>query len=69
MAETCIAGACGYAPLVKEAGGVVLPEPFAVSALRDALELSLGLPNALSGLRRAAVRYAEKADFHHRTEC
>ena len=62
-------GACGYASLVNEAGGVVLPEPFTVSALRDALELSLGLPNALSGLRQAAVRYAENADFHHRTEC
>ncbi|MBO4648970.1 MAG: glycosyltransferase family 4 protein [Lentisphaeria bacterium] len=62
-------GACGYAPLVNEAGGVVLPEPFTVSALRDALELSLSLPNALNGLRRTAVRYAEKADFHHRTEC
>jgi len=62
-------GACGYAPLVREAGGVVLPEPFTGSALRDALELSLGLPNALCGLRRAAVQYAGKTDFHHRTEC
>ncbi len=61
-------GACGYAPLVKEAGGIVIDEPFAVSALRDALELSLRLPDGLKRLRRDAVQYARQTDFYHRTE-
>ena len=62
-------GACGYAPLVKEAGGVVLEEPFSVIALTAALELALRLPDALERMRRDACAYAGKTDFYHRTEC
>ncbi len=53
---------------MKEAGGIVIDEPFAVSALRDALELSLRLPDGLKRLRRDAVQYARQTDFYHRTE-
>lgn len=59
---------CGYAPLVDSAGGVVLPDPFAVTALRDALEIVLRLPDAVSRMRHDARIYAEKTDFRHRTE-
>lgn len=76
LAEAAVCGlpvicsaACGYAPLVKEAGGVILPEPFAAAALVDALNLTLRLPDALSRMRRDAHDYAGKTDFYHRTEC
>ena len=76
LAEAAVCGlpaicseACGYAPLVKDAGGVVLEEPFAVSALVDALELSLRLPDALDRMRKDAREYAGRIDFRHRTEC
>ncbi|MBQ9336521.1 MAG: glycosyltransferase family 4 protein [Lentisphaeria bacterium] len=59
---------CGYAPLVKDAGGAVLPEDCGGQAVCDALQLTLSLPDALGSLRTAARAYAEKADFHHRTE-
>ena len=59
---------CGYAPLVGEAGGVVLTEPYRKTALMDALELTLGLPGALDRMRKDAEKYAAKTDFHHRTE-
>lgn len=59
---------CGYAPLVRDAGGIVLSEPFTVQSLTDALELSLRLPDALSKMRSDARSYAGKADFRHRTE-
>ena len=64
----CSAG-CGYSPIVKEAGGVVLPEPFSVSSLVDALEIVSRLPDALSRMRKDAGEYAGKIDFYHRTEC
>ena len=60
---------CGYAPLVKDAGGVVLPENCGSPAVRDALELTLTLPDAPERLRTAAREYAGKVDFYHRTEC
>ena len=60
---------CGYAPLVKDAGGVVLPENGGSQAVRDALELTLTLPDALNRLRTSAREYAGKVDFYHRTEC
>ena len=59
---------CGYAPLVTDAGGVVLPENCGSQAVHDALELTLSLPDALDRLKAAARTYAGKADFHHRTE-
>ena len=59
---------CGYSPLVKDAGGVVLPEPYSDAALTYALELSLSLPDALDRMRSDALKYARTADFHHRTE-
>lgn len=59
---------CGYAPLVEDAGGVVLPEPFTVPALTESLELALRLPDATARMRADAVEYAGKTDFHHRTE-
>lgn len=59
---------CGYAPLVTDAGGVVLPENGGSQAVREALELTLSLPDALERLKTAAREYAGKADFYHRTE-
>ena len=59
---------CGYAPLIRDAGGIVLPDPFTVQALTDALELSLRLPDALDKMRRDARAYSVKSDFYHRTE-
>ena len=59
---------CGYAPLIRSAGGIVLPDPFTVQALTDALELSLRLPDALDKMRRDARSYSESSDFYHRTE-
>jgi len=75
LAEAAVCGlpaicseVCGYSPMVKDAGGVVLPEPFSAAALTDALELSLRLPGALEQMRKDALEYARKSDFHHRTE-
>ncbi len=75
LAEAAVCGlpvicsqVCGYSPLVKDAGGVVLPEPYSAGALADALELSLRLPDALERMRKDAQEYARKTDFHHRTE-
>ena len=59
---------CGYAPLIRDAGGIVLPDPFTVQSLTDALELSLRLPEALDKMRRDARSFAGKTDFYHRTE-
>ena len=59
---------CGYAPLIRDAGGIVLPAPFTVQALADALELSLRLPDALDKMLRDARSYSERSDFYHRTE-
>ena len=59
---------CGYAPLVTDAGGIVLPENSGSHAVRDALELTLSLPDALDRLKATARAYAEKTDFHHRPE-
>ena len=76
LAEAAVCGlpaicsaACGYAPLVKSAGGVVLPEPFSAAALTDALDLSMRLPDALSRMRADTAAFARKSDFRHRTEC
>ena len=75
LAEAAVCGlpavcsaVCGYASLVKEAGGIVLPEPFAAASLVDALEIVLHLPDGLSRMRADAVSYAKHADFYHRTE-
>ena len=75
LAEAAVCGlpaicsaACGYAPLVKSAGGVVLPEPFSVTALTDALDFSLRLPDALARMRADTAAFSRKSDFHHRTE-
>ena len=46
----------------------MLPDPFTVQALTDALELSLRLPDALDKMRRDARSYSENSDFYHRTE-
>lgn len=59
---------CGYAPLIRDAGGIVLPAPFTVQSLADALELALRLPDALDKIRRDARSFAGKTDFYHRTE-
>ena len=59
---------CGYAPLIRSAGGIVLPDPFTVRALTDTLELSLRLPNALDKMRRDARSCSARSDFYHRTE-
>lgn len=60
---------CGYAPITAEAGGIVLPEPFACRALTEALELTFRLPDALERMKSDAVKYARQIDFYHRTEC
>jgi UDP-glucose:(heptosyl)LPS alpha-1,3-glucosyltransferase len=55
--------ACGYAHYMQTAGcGRVLPEPFAQSALNEAL-LAL-LTSDTTQLRAAAIRYAQNHDLH-----
>ena len=59
---------CGYAPLTEAAGGIVLPQPFTEQSLTEAIDLTLRLPGNLQRMRSAARKYAEQADFYHRTE-
>lgn len=59
---------CGYAPLTEAAGGIVLPQPFTEQSLTEALDMTLRLSGNLHRMRSDARRYAEQADFYHRTE-
>ncbi len=55
---------CGYENYVREAGSMVLPEPFDQAALNAALTVAL---EKLSMLREAAVAYGRQSDFYRRT--
>ncbi len=56
-------GICGYAPIVRAAGGVVLDEPFRQADWNSALAEFLG---ELEEHRRQAVQYALNADLFRR---
>jgi UDP-glucose:(heptosyl)LPS alpha-1,3-glucosyltransferase len=75
LAEAAVCGlpaicssVCGYAPLIRSAGGIVLPEPFTVQSLTDALELTLRMPDALPRMCQDVRSFAAETDFYHRTE-
>lgn len=55
---------CGYENYVREAGSLVLPEPFEQAALNIALPVAL---EKLSALREATVVYGRQSDFFRRT--
>jgi len=61
-------GACGFASLVGQSGGTVLPEPFRQSNLNSALKAALASAEHLADLKRFAAEYGEKNDFHRRYE-
>ncbi|MBE6356669.1 MAG: glycosyltransferase family 4 protein [Lentisphaerae bacterium] len=60
---------CGFAPMVKESGGVVLPRLFRQKLLNRTLMVTLSTPDKLSDLQRAAENYGRNGDFYRRAAC
>ena len=63
-------GCCGYAPLVKEAGGIVLSEPFRQEELDETLHSILSHEESLKILRERGVSYGKSKalSFHNRAQ-
>lgn len=59
---------CGFAPIVSESGGAVLPDPFQQNDLNHLLEEILASPATLEEMRKAVLSYAEEQDFYHRQQ-
>ena len=59
-------GNCGYAHLVREAGGIVLPEPFDANVLHRELLGVLEHPQRLREWQAAAQKHARKVHFQGR---
>lgn len=63
-------GCCGYSPLVRESGGIVLEEPFRQEELNGVLQKILASDGELASLREKGLAYGKgKAlSFHNRAE-
>lgn len=57
---------CGYSPLVKEAGSVVLPRLFRQKILNRTLMVLLSTPGKLADLQQEAENYGRSGDFYRR---
>ncbi len=59
---------CGFAPLVKEAGSLVLPRLFRQKILNRTLLVTLSTPDRLANLQIEAENYGRNGDFYRRAE-
>lgn len=57
---------CGFAPLVKDAGNIVLPGKFRQKLLNRTLMLTLSTPGKLDEMQREAENYGTHGDFYRR---
>ncbi len=57
---------CGFAPMVKDAGNIVLPGKFRQKLLNRTLMLTLSTPGKLEELQREAENYGVHGDFYRR---
>lgn len=60
---------CGFAPLVKEAGNLVLPKLFRQKILNRTLMVALSTPDRLAELQQSAESYGRNGDFYRRAKC
>lgn len=60
-------GNCGFAGIVAESGGEVLPQPFRQRVLDHSLRMLLTSPEQLAELHEAVADYSRNADFYSRT--
>ena len=60
---------CGFSPLVREAGSLVLPRLFRQKIFNRTLMVTLSTPDKLSDLQRAAENYGRNGDFYRRAAC
>lgn len=60
---------CGFAPLVKEAGSLVLPRLFRQKILNRMLMVTLSTPDKLADLQQSAEIYGKNGDFYRRAKC
>ena len=60
---------CGFAPLVKEAGSLVLPRLFRQKILNRTLMVTLSTPDKLADLQMEAENYGRNGDFYRRAQC
>ena len=60
---------CGFSPLVKESGGLVLPRLFRQKILNRTLMVVLSTPDKLTDLQREAENYGRSGDFYRRAIC
>ena len=61
-------GNCGFADLVEESGGMVIPPPFSQRTLNKALLRVLSTQETLEDMKQNAIGYGSHADFYHRAE-
>ena len=59
---------CGFAPMVKESGSLVLPRLFRQKILNRTLLVTLSTPGKLADLQSEAENYGRNGDFYRRAE-
>ena len=60
---------CGFSPMVKDAGSLVLPKLFRQKILNRTLMVTLSTPDKLAELQQAAESYGKNGDFYRRAKC
>ncbi len=60
---------CGFSPLVRESGGMVLPRLFRQKILNRTLLVALSNPDKLGDLQQEAENYGRNGDFYRRAKC
>ena len=65
-----VSGCCGYSPLVRESGGIVLEEPFRQEELNGVLQKTLASERELASLREKSLAYGKSKAlaFHDRAQ-
>ena len=61
-------GLCGFSNFVRDAGGIVLPEPFRDEDLLQELTRLTVNPAQLAQMKEAAIQYGAAADFYRRAD-
>ena len=59
---------CGFSPMVKEAGSLVLPKLFRQKILNRTLMVALSTPDKIADLQQAAENYGRNGDFYRRAK-
>ena len=59
---------CGFSPMVKEAGNLVLPKLFRQKILNRTLMVALSTPDKIADLQQAAENYGRNGDFYRRAK-